>query len=309
MFWIKLKRVFRAGFISFWRNGVVSFAAVLVVSATLFLIGMLVLGNAVMSAALAEARDKVDVNVYLRPEASETDVLALKDSLTKLPEVARVDYITREQVLEDFKNGYHDNTLILQSLDEVATNPFGATLNVKAKDPSQYESIAKFLESDTALGVGGKTIIDKVNFLQNKRIIDRLTAIINASHTLGYAITLVFVIMSVTVTIGTVRLAIYTSRDEISVMRLVGASNNYVRGPFIVEGLIYGVLSALFVIVIFYPISLWVGQATANFFGGLNLLEYYRSNFLELLAVLLLCGSGLGVGASYAAVHRYLTSS
>ena len=309
MFWTNIKRIFRSGFINFWRNGVVSLAALLVVSATLFVIGSIVLGNALMGQTLAQVKDKVDINVYMRPDASETDILSLRDSLSKLPQVARVDYISSDQALADFKNRHADNSLILSALNEVGDNPLGAALNVKAKDPSQYESIAKFLESDSALAPGGASIIDKVNYNQNKVIIDRLTQIISSAHTLGYAVTLLFVLMSVTVTIGTIRLAIYTARDEISVMRLVGASNNYVRGPFIVEGLMYGVFSALIVVALFYPISLWVGDATASFFGGMNLLDYYRSHFFPLLGLLLVAGSLLGVTASFLAVHRYMKSS
>ncbi len=217
-----------------------------------------------------------------------------------------VEYVSRDQVLIDFKKNNEGNALILQSLEEVGDNPFGATLNIKAKDPSQYASIAQFLEQDSALAAGASSIVDRLNYHQNKEIIDNLSTIIASTQTLGFALTLIFVIMSVTVTMGTVRLAIYTARDEISVMRLVGASNNYVRGPFIVEGLMYGVLSALIVIVLFYPISLWVADVTHNFFGGLDLLAHYRSKFLELLLVLIVTGSVLGVGASYVAVHRYL---
>ncbi|MES2953578.1 MAG: permease-like cell division protein FtsX [Patescibacteria group bacterium] len=306
MFWTKLKRVFKSGFINFWRNGVVSLAAMLVVSATLFVIGSIVLGNALTKAALDEIKEKVDVNVYMRVDAKEPDILALRDSLSKLPQVSKVEYVSSEEALAEFKERHKDNTLILESLEEVGGNPLGATLNIKAKDPSEYENIAKFLESDSALAPGGASIIDKVNYRQNKLIIDRLTNIIDSAHTLGYALTLLFILMSVTVTIGTIRLAIYTAREEISVMKLVGASSNYVRGPFIVEGLMYGVLSALIVVVLFYPVALWVGSATEGFFGGINLLTYYRSNFFELLAILLLSGSLLGTVSSWLATQRYL---
>jgi cell division transport system permease protein len=306
MFWTKLKRVFRSGFINFWRNGVVSLAAVLVVSATLFIIGSLVLGSAVMKAALAEVKDKVDVNVYITPGVKEADITTLQSSLKKLPEVADVEYVSSDQALADFKDRHADNSLILSSLDEVGGNPLGAMLNIKAKDPSQYESIATFLSGPNALSPGGASIIDKVNYQQNKIIIDRLTQIISSAHTLGYALTFIFILMSVLVTVGTIRLAIYTSRDEISVMGLVGASNAYVRGPFVVEGLMYGVFSALIVVALFYPIALWTGQATAGFFGGINLLDYYRSNFILLFVILFLSGSLLGVVSSYLAVRRYL---
>ncbi len=280
--------------------------SMLVMSATLFIIGSLILGRAVLDASLEGVASKVDVNVYFRTDASETDILALRESISKLPEVKAVEYVSRDQALADFRERHKNNSLIIQSLDEIGGNPLGATLNVTAKNPSEYESIANFLEGSTTLGAGGVSIIDKVNYRQNKVIIDRLTKLIDSANTLGYAVTVIFVLMSVAVTFNTIRLAIYTAREEISVMRLVGASNNYVRGPFVVEGIMYGVLSALVVMALLYPISVWTGNISGNFLGGIDLLTYYRSNFLELFAVLIGCGALLGGISSYMAVHRYL---
>ena len=306
MFWIKLKRIFKAGFINFWRNGIVSLTSMLVMSATLFIVGSLILGRAVLDASLAQVQNNVDINVYMRTDAPENDILALKESITKLAEVSEVEYVSREKALEDFRARHADNSLIIQSLEEIGENPLGATLNIKAKNTSEYESIAKFLESSSALGPGGVSIIDKVNYRQNKVIIDRLAHLIDSANTLGYAITIVFVLMSVAVTFNTIRLAIYTAREEITVMRLVGASNNYVRGPFMVEGIMYGLLSAFIVMVLLYPISVWTGQVSGNFLGGLNLLGYYQSNFFELFGVLVITGVLLGAVSSFLAVHRYL---
>lgn len=306
MFLVKIKRIFKAGFISFWRNGVVSFTSLLVMSAALFVIASLFMGRQVLDSTLSQIKDKVDVNVYFRIDAPEEAVLALKANIEKLPEVKTVEYISREKALEDFKEKHKSNSLIIQSLEEIGTNPLGAILNIKAKEPSQYESIAKFLEGDQALSQAGVSVVDKVNYRQNKIIIDRLNKMVDSSQRLGLAIAILFVVMAVAVTFNTVRLAIYTAREEISVMRLVGASNNYVRGPFIVGGIMYGVISAALIMLILYPTTIWVGRVTENFFGGLNLYRFYVEKFLELFSLLLVAGVTLGSFSSLLAVRRYL---
>jgi len=306
MFLVKLKRIFKSGFIVFWRNGVISFTAILVMSAALFVIASIFMGRQVLESTLSQIKNKVDVNVYFRVDAPEVDILAIKADLEKLPEVKEAEYISRVKALEDFKEKHKSNSLIIQSLDEIGTNPLGAILNIKAREPSQYESIAKFLEDDQVLSKSGVSVVDKVNYRQNKIIIDRLDRMIDSSQRLGLALAILFVVMAVAVTFSTVRLAIYTSREEISVMRLVGASNNYVRGPFMVEGIMYGLISAVLIMLILYPATNWVGRITENFFGGLNLYRFYLENFFELLGLLLVSGVTLGSFSSLLAVRRYL---
>ncbi|MDD5050737.1 MAG: permease-like cell division protein FtsX [Candidatus Pacebacteria bacterium] len=306
MIWTKIKRVFRAGFTSFWRNGFVSLASVLVLIVTLFVIGSLIFASATLSSTLTQIQNKVDINVYLVTTASEDDILSLKKTLEALPEVAHIDYISRDQALANFKAKHQTDQLTLQALDELGDNPLGAVLNIKAKDPSQYEGIATFLNGKNALSSDGNTIIDKVNYLQNKIAIDRLTRIIQAGQKLGFTLTIILVIISVLITFNTIRLAIYTAREEISVMRLVGASNRYIRGPFVVTGIFYGLISALVTLVLFYPITFWLGPKTENFFTGINIFDYYKANFLQIFLIITLSGIFISAVSSFLATRKYL---
>lgn len=310
MFFVKLRRVIRGGFASFWRNGAVSLASVLVLVVTLFVIGSLILSQAVLDSSLASFKDKVDINVYFKNDAPEEAPLAVQKFLKTLPEVKEVTYTSKEEALARFRSQHEDNSLIISALEEIGGNPLGASLNIRAKDPSQYESIAKVLESDAALGteVDSKNFeyIDKVNYFQNKVVIDKLTSIIGSTEKLGLAIAVILSLLAVAVTFNTIRLAIYTAREEIAVMKLVGASNNYVRGPFVIEGIICGVLAAALVMSMLYALSASLGDTTQNFFGALNLYNYFTDNFLELFALLVVTGSFLGAVSSYLAVWRYL---
>ncbi|MFA5987588.1 MAG: FtsX-like permease family protein, partial [Candidatus Paceibacterota bacterium] len=169
------------------------------------------------------------------------------------------------------------------------------------------EGIAKFLENDSSvLSADGSSIIDKVNYLQNKTIIDRLSVFIESAKKLGLAVSVLFAIIAALVTFNTIRLAIYTAKDEISVMKLVGASNWYIRSPFIVSGVFSGFISAVMAMIILYPATLWVGSATRNFFGGLDLFGYYINHLLNLSVVLIVSGILLGAISSYLAVRKYL---
>jgi cell division transport system permease protein len=306
MLWTNIKRVTRAGFVNFWRNGFVSLASILVMTITLSVLGSIIFGSALLTSSLEQIKQKVDINVYFVTNADETDILAIKKSLEALPEVSIVTYVSRDQVLADFKQRHQNDEFTLQALDELNENPLGAILNIKAKEPSQYAGIATFLQSKSVSLKDGLPIIDKINYNQNKAAIDKLTHMIDAGQKIGLFLMIILAAISIIITFNTIRLAIYISREEISVMRLVGASSKFVRGPFVIVGIMYGVFSALISIAIFYPITFYLGRATRNFFTGINIYEYYIRNFAQIFLILVGAGIIIGAVSSYLAVRRYL---
>ena len=306
MFWTNTKRIVRTGFFNFWRNGTVSLASVLIMMVTLFVIGFLIFGSAILNTSLEELRNKVDINVTFIPTAEETDILNIKQSLERLPEVSLVTYVSRSAALEVFKAKHVNDQAILAALGELSDNPLGATLNVKAKDPSQYESVAQYLQGKNTLSAAGVTIVDHVNYYQNKTAIDKLTSIINAAHKLGFAITLAFIIISVLIAFNTIRLTIYIAKDEISVMRLVGASTAYIQGPFVILGVIYGLVAGVIALLVFLPITYWLGELTQNFFIGLNIFSYYLHQFPQIFVIIIFSGIAIGAISSFLAIRKYL---
>lgn len=306
MSWIDSKRIIRSGFLNFWRNGIVSVASLLVATITLSVITSLILLQAVLHFSLEQIQNKVDVTIYMTNNAPEDKILDLKASLEKLPEVTAVTYTSSEQALENFKNLHQDDFLTLQALNELDENPLGASLNVKAEDTSQYESITKFLETGPVLSNEGTSIIDKVNYHQNKLVIDRLTSIINGAQKLGFIVTLILVLISIVITFNTIRLTIYFAREEIGVMRLVGAENKYIRGPFMVEGILYGSIASVLTLILYIPITFWLGRNMTGFFG-MNLFTYYLNNIFQVFIIILFSGVILGAVSSFLAVRKYLT--
>lgn len=303
--WTNIKRVSRAGFVGFLRNGFVSLATVLIMSITLFVIGSIMTMGAALDATLVQLQDKVDINVYFLTDAPESEILALRDSVSELPEVATVTYVTRDEALQRFRERHKDDQLTLQALDELDENPLGASLAIRAKETSQYEGIANFLENETAVGAGTQ-IIEKINYFQNKAAIDKLTDIINASERFGLIVTIFLIAASLLIVFNTIRLAIYTTKDEISVMQLVGASDWYVQGPFVIEGALYGFVAGVLSLLAMYPVAAWLGPASQAFLGSFNVLSYYGNNIGWLFFVLVGTGVVLGALSSFIAVRRYL---
>jgi cell division transport system permease protein len=307
MLWTNTKRVVKAGFINFWRNGFVSLASMLVMIITLFVIGAIIFTNVLLTASLGVIKDKVDINVYFVTDAQEEDVLGVKKSLEALPEVRLVTYTTPEQALAEFKEKHKNDQYTLQALDELQQNPLGAVLNIKANEPSQYAGVVDFLNQKSVAQKDGLPIIDKINYNQNKTAIDKLTSIIEVTQQVGLFLTIGLLLMSFVITFNTIRLAIYSSREEIGIMRLVGASWKFVRGPFVIVGIMYGILSALITMALFYPISFYLGKATANLFDGNNVVyNYYFNNFFQIFLILLGAGVLVGAISSFLAVRRYL---
>ena len=204
-----LKRIIKAGFLNFSRGGLVSWAAVLVTTITLSVIVAIILLQTVLFFSLNAIKEKVDVTIYFTVSAPESQITLLKTSLEKLPEVQSIAYVSATEALSIFRDRHQSDYPTIQALDEIGTNPLGGYLNIKAKEVNQYESIATFLKSDNALVANSNNIIDKVNYHQNKLVIDRLNDIISGARKLGFIITLILVIISIIITFNTIYVNIY----------------------------------------------------------------------------------------------------
>jgi cell division transport system permease protein len=301
----KLRRTIKSGIISFWRNSSVSLASVLIMTVTLTVISMILFFGVVMSSTLETIKNKVDINVYFIKSAPEDEMTGLADSLKSMPEIASVEYISRKQAYDTFRERHQEEEATLQALDEIGENPLPASLNIKAKDPSQYDSIVEVLKAKE-VSVNSDGIIDKINYTKNKEAIDAINRIIAASNKLGFLIAIFFAAVSILITFNTIRLAIYIFREEISVMRLVGASETYIRGPFVTVGILYGVVSAVVTVLILIPLTHSLGAWTDKLGTGINLFAYYQSQFPLVIGALMLGGSVLGAISSYLAIRRYL---
>lgn len=300
------KRILMAGFRGFYRNKTVSLSSIFILTITLSIVTSFYLSRAIFDYTLAQIREKVDVRVYFTTDATVEQVADVRAKLLGLSQVKSVTFTSKDQALEDFKKKHEGDQLTLQALDELGNNPFGASLSVVAKDTNQYSAIAEQLSSGSGLLGSASGAVDKINYYQLKDSIDKLNNIIGWTNTVGFWISIVFVIMSCMIVYNTIRLAIFVYRDEIAVMKLVGASNMFIRGPFIVEAMLYALVATTISLAMFFPATIWVTKKTVFFFEGMNIHQYYMSHFLELASMLFASGLLLAVISSLLAVRKYL---
>lgn len=300
------RRIIAAGLRGFYRNRTVSLSSIFILTITLSIITSFYLSRAIFDYTLEQIRAKVDVRVYFTTDATDPQIADVKAKLLGLPQVKSVTYTSREQALVTFKEKHAGDQLTLQALDELDVNPFGASLSILAKDTSQYDAIAQAIQVGSGLLGDSAGAVDKINYYQLKDSIDTLNNIIGWIDTVGFWLSVIFIMMSCMIVYNTIRLAIFVYRDEIAVMKLVGASNMFIRGPFVVEAVLYAFVATVVSLIIFYFATIWVTKKTVFFFEGLNLHMYFTQHILQLAGLLLLSGVVLAVISSLLAVRKYL---
>jgi len=307
MFWLNFRRIMRSGLINFFRGGTVSLSALLVMIVTLFFISSILFVSGILDFTLNSLRDKVDVNISFVNDVQEAEVMNIKQVLEGLPEVERVEYVSAADALTEYIEKNKDKQDLISAISELDENPLGPILNIKAKQPSQYENVKRFLDQNYASG--GTSIIYDINYAEKKAAIEKLDQIINAVDRIGAIVAIVFILLSIFITLNTIRLAIYTSREEINVMKLVGAESYYISGPFIITGAIYGLISAVIVLLALLPITYFLGGNIKAIFFDFSLFAYYMSNVFWFTFMIIGAGIAIGVLSSLIAVYRYIRKS
>lgn len=296
-----LLRILKYGFQSFWRNGWLSTATVLVMVLALITFQGLLLFDVVTKSAIVSISDKIDIAVYFKREALEDDMLKMKRDVEQLPTIKSVEYVSSAEALANFKEAHKNDPTISQALVELEANPLLASLNVKAKDSKDYSSIAEYLSNP-----GFNSIVEKVTYNQNKNAIDRLNKLIDTLNRMGLAVTIFIAFAASLVAFNTIRLAIYSNREEIGIMRLVGASNTFIKGPYIVNGVLYGFFGALVTTVLAAPLMNVVAPVVMRLIPEMDLEAYFYTHLPTLIGYLVLFGAGLGIASSWVAIRRYL---
>ena len=296
-----LSRIFKYGWQNFSRGKWLSAATLVIIVLALVVFESLIVFTVITKTSLSLLQEKIDISVYFKPKTAEDEMLKVKEAIEALPETAEVEYVSRDKALAAFKEAHKDDAAITQALAELDGNPLSAVLNIKAKKPDQYATIATELERES-----WKPITQKITYRQNQTIIDRLSKIIDITNRVGLILTVLLTLTAIVITFNTVSLAIYSNREEIGIMRLVGAPNSLISGPYMVEGIIYGIMGAVLSLVIFWPAVYWGAPYLKYFLADLDLRSYFFSHFFSLVGYQLLFGIALGVVSSNFAIQKYL---
>jgi len=297
-----LARIVRFGFQNFWRYGFSSLAtiAVLVVALSLFL--TLILFRVTASSTVASIQDKIDISVYFKSATPESEMAAVTEAVESLPEVRSVDFVSKDRALEIFRDQHQNDPTISQAINELTSNPLLAHLNVKAMDPNQYAAIAEYLNSNENIA----QYVESISYFDNQLVIERLNAITGSVNKGVAVLTIVLTIVGVLVVFNTIWLAIFANREEIMIMRLVGASNALVRGPYIVHGILAGVVASAASFLLAIPIIHLIHPYLAALIPTFSLTGYFYRNAIFILLAQVVFGSALGAIASLLAIRKYL---
>lgn len=298
---ILLSRVIKYGIQNFWRNGLLSSATIAVMVLALVVFSSLIIFGSAANTTIKSLQEKIDISVYFKTSTDENQIIVLKDSLEELEEVKAVEYVSRDQALEAFKEKHKDDPAVIQSLEELGDNPLSASLNVRAKNPKDYADISAFLESEAPAG-----IIDKINYSENQVVIERLSKIVNTLRWGGIILAIVLAIIAFLIAFNTIRLAIFSNRESIEIMRLVGASNSLIRGPYVVEGVIHALISSFITTILFIPLVYLLNPYLQILVSEFNLVSYFWSHLFFLLGIQILISGVLGVASSLIAMRKHL---
>ncbi len=296
-----IKSVISSGWTNFKRNSYLSFAVTGVMTIAILILLGLTAFQYLSSAAVNSLQGKVDVSVYFNTDTSEEKILEVQVDLKNIEDVAEVTYISRDIALTEFKERHRDDKLIQESLDQLDSNPLSASLNILATDPSKYTFIVDFL-NDHKL----RASMEKINFYENEKVINRIEKFTSTLRMGGIIAVVLITIIAILITFNTVRLTIYNQKQEIEIMRLVGASNWHIRGPYLAEGGIYGLIASVVALAIFYPLLYYASEKMSVFISGTDLFNYFLVNSWQIVLLAVVIGMLIGVVSSFIAIRKHL---
>lgn len=296
-------RVIKYAFQNFFRNFWLSFVTLTILFLALTSVNTLIVLNLLADKAIKTVEDRIDVSIYFKSEVREDQIINVQTYLLAQEGVKDVTYVSREQALVNFKLRHADNPRVLESVEALGDNPLGAALIIHANDPRDYENIITALSGDQY-----SSLIEDKDFEDYRAVIDKIGRV---TARLSFAMTvmaIVFGLISILIVFNTLRVAVYTHRDEIRIMRLVGATDGFILAPYILEAIIFAVFSLALTILVFYPLLGLIQPYVSTFFtaDSLNLVQYFNDNFLKIFGLELAGACILNVFSALVATTKYL---
>lgn len=299
-------RILKTGMVNFVRNAWLGIAAIAVMVVTLTIVLFSILTNATFNHTIDQIRDKIDISVYLSDAVTPEQRDTLLSDIKGLPNVAGVNFLSKDDALERYKLQNADNPELLSAISQTK-NPLPATVQIKPKDLNKIQEIKDYLIKPDIAAMQSE---EPSYSGDRKEAIDKITHATNTLQRAGLIAVLVFAVISMLIIFNTIQMAIFNRRDEITIMRLLGANTSYIRGPFVVETIFYGVVSALISVLFIH--AAFVAASSALEASSLGLLDiqyssdYFYDHFWTILAIQLVVGVTIGAASSLIATKRYL---
>ncbi len=298
----------KLGAISFFRNRLLSVAAVLVMTITLLIIASFAILNIVLNKSVAELQSKINLIVYFDKSAPEDKILALQSRLESESAVKEVHYTNRDAALQKYLSDHAGDPQKQKIVQLTGTNPLPASIEIKVDPPEQIGAVVAIVHSPSYQGILQASKSD--SYSEDKATIDKLLEFTHFLIVAGVVASIIFMLIAVLVVFNTVKLTTFTRREEVEIMRLVGATESFVRLPFVVESLIYAACGTTFaaLILIFSLRSLAnstkIGSLPVSYANQLNI--YFSAHLVPILLIGLVISMFISGTCSYLAVRRSL---
>jgi cell division transport system permease protein len=302
MRWQTVSRVGKLGIINFWRNRWLSLAATLVMTLTLLIISIFLIMSLVVNKTTDSIRSKMDISVYFKDTASTDQIIELQRQLASRSDVSEVKYISKDEALANFlaqEQGKQVAKLITPE-----ENPLPRSLEIKANQVEELDKIAQYVGEDQFA-----PMIHSISYQENKIVINRLIGFTTFIKRIGWIFSAIFVLISILVILNTIRLTIFTRKNEIEIMRLVGASDVFIKVPFIIEGILYGLIATIVATIIIKIGVLSISPMMTRYLGldlSSKMLNFFSGSFLMVVGMELLVGIIIGVGCSLFSIRKYV---
>lgn len=297
-------RAIRFAFQNFWRNFWLSLVTVSMLTLTLLSVNALLILDRTAQAAIRAVEDRIEVSVYLFPTVSEERVASATATLRALPQVRDVETVTADEALDRFKRRHAGEDAILKSLDEIDHNPFGPSLIIKARSTADFPLILDALQNPQF-----RDDIREKDFSNYADLISRVRETTDRARTFGLGVAMLFLFIAIMIVFNTVRIGIFIHREEIGIMKLVGATNPFVKAPFLIEAVLYSLLATLIAVGLVLPSVAALEPKLDLLFGSgqaVGLVAFFQANGFMIFGAEFLVLALLNVVATSLAMRKYL---
>jgi len=296
-----LKRIWETAWQGLRRNNWLFLACISTLVISLMIFTSIILLNHTANTVISFLKEKVDISLYFKPEIPEEDILKVRNLLIGWEEIESVDYVSKDEALKEFQQQISSNEALKKALEELGENPLSAALNIKAKNPQSYNTIVDKINASAL-----KDKLLTIDLAENQKILEQMNKLLTGIQLVSLVCMVVLVLISFIIALNTIRMAIYSLKEEIEIMKLVGASPWFIRGPFLLEGALEGIFASIIAILLMIPIIIWFVPKIEIFFGNFQLTEFFWSHFIQIFLYQTLFGVFLGVSASFSAINKYL---
>lgn len=294
------KRICKYGWNNFVRQGGLTFATLFVIFIAVVLSTLLFIFQGGVEYLSAQLQEKIDISVTFKEDASKEDIEKLEEELLNIEEVKKVEYISPEEAYENFVSNHQDDDY-LAALEAIQVNPFLSSLHIQTFSANQYQSVSEFIQNSDY-----NDMIYEVDDYKRGVVVETLCNITNNINTIGLGFTIFLGLIAVLISFNTLRLSIFSQKEEIEIMKLVGARKIFVQGPFIIQGILCGIIAAALSFFLFYALLLILETNLETLLMGFNVFGYYKANIFSIFLIQFAMAIGLGLLGSFFAIRKYL---